>query len=66
LSDYRVRPIEVLDRPLDPRCMNAVGVRTDRRQPDGIVVVEQRRGFIRDGSLLRCAEVIVNKRKQDL
>lgn len=66
LSDYRVRPIESLGRPLDPQCMNAVGVRTDRRQPDGIVVVEQRRGFIRDGSLLRCAEVIVNKRKQDL
>ena len=63
LHAYRVRPIEVLNRPLDPQCMNAVGVRAERQRDDGIVVAEQRRGFTRDGELLRCAEVIVNKRK---
>lgn len=64
LDAYRVRPVDVLNRPLDPQCMNAVGVRSERKLEDGIVVAEQRRGFTRDGELLRCAEVIVNKRKQ--
>lgn len=65
LSTYRVRPIDVANQPLDPQCMNAVGVQTDERHPDGVVVAEQRRGFVRDGSVLRCAEVIVNKRKRN-
>lgn len=66
LDAYRVRPIEVLNRPLDPQRMNAVGVRAERSLEDGIVLAEQRRGFTRDGDLLRCAEVIVNKRKATL
>lgn len=64
LDKYRVKPLEVLNQPLDPHCMNAVGTQSKPQQNDGMVVAEQRRGYLRDGELLRCAEVIVNKRKQ--
>lgn len=62
LAAYRVRPIEVLNRPLDPQCMNAVGAHRDDQREEGAVLAEQRRGFTRDGELLRHAEVIVNKK----
>ncbi|PWF47850.1 nucleotide exchange factor GrpE [Massilia glaciei] len=61
LARHRVRPLEVLGRPLDPHQMRAVGVEAVAGTADGIVLREARRGFFLDGELLRAAEVIVNK-----
>lgn len=62
LGNYRVRPVEAVNKPLDPHIMRVVEVefRTDR--PQGIVISELRKGFFWDEELLRTAEVKVNKR----
>lgn len=62
LERNRVRAIDSLGQPLDPQSMNAVGTGSEPRRPDATVLAEQRRGFLRDGEVLRYAEVIVNKR----
>ncbi|MBI5438395.1 MAG: nucleotide exchange factor GrpE [Nitrosomonadales bacterium] len=62
LAGYRVRPLEVIGQPLDPRTMRAVGAETVAGKPDGAVLREARRGFFHGGELLRAAEVIVNKK----
>jgi molecular chaperone GrpE len=62
LETHRVRPIEVLGKPLDPQIMRALGVEAAPDAPEGVVLREVRRGFHLGGDLLRAAEVIVNKK----
>ncbi len=62
LSDYRVRPIEVLDQALDPHTMRVVEVESRTDRASGMVTGELRKGFIWDGEPLRPADVKVNKR----
>ena len=62
LADYQVSAINVVDQALNPHLMRAISVEARAEQPDGIVLREVRRGFLRHGKLLRTAEVIVNKR----
>ncbi len=62
LSDYRVRQIEALALPMDPHTMRAVGIETVSEKPDSIVLRVTRSGFFHEGTLLRAAEVIVNKK----
>lgn len=63
LATHRVRPINALGKPLDPQRMRAVGVEAAPDAPDGVVLREARRGFLRGGELLRAAEVIVNRKE---
>jgi molecular chaperone GrpE len=61
LGRYRVRPLEVLNQPLDPHCMQVVEVDSQPNLPNGIVTGELRKGFWWEEELLRPAEVKVNK-----
>lgn len=65
LGDYRVQPLEVLDRPLDPHTMRVVEVESRADRTQGVVTGELRKGFFWDDELLRPAEVKVNKRDQN-
>lgn len=65
LGEYQVRPVEVVDKPLDPHTMRVVEVESRRDQANGIVTGELRRGFFWENELLRVAEVKVNKREED-
>lgn len=56
-----VRPLEALRQPFDPHTMRAVETTQDPALPGGVVTGVARSGFLRDGQLLRVAEVIVNK-----
>ncbi|MCK5663423.1 MAG: nucleotide exchange factor GrpE, partial [Thiotrichaceae bacterium] len=62
LARYRVRPLEVLEKPLDPHCMRAVEVDSQQDIKNGIVTGELRKGFMWEDDVLRPAEVKVNKR----
>ena len=61
LARWNVRPIDAIGQPFDPRIMSAVDVTSDPTRPDAEVTTEARTGFLRNGELLRTAEVIVNK-----
>jgi molecular chaperone GrpE len=62
LAGYRVSPLEVMGRPLDPHTMRATEVESRTDLNSGIVTGELRKGFLWEGEVLRLAEVRVNKR----
>ncbi len=62
LARYRVRPLEVFNKPLDPHRMRAVEVDSQSAIGNGIVTGELRKGFMWENELLRPAEVKVNKK----
>jgi len=64
LSRYQVSPIEAQGRPFDPLNMNVVSTQHRPEHDEGIVLTEQRKGYRRHNTLLRVAEVIVNKREK--
>jgi molecular chaperone GrpE len=61
LESFRVLPVEALDRPFDPSSMKGMGT-VESERPDGWVVRELRKGYRREGELLRAAEVEVSRR----
>ena len=61
LARWDVRPVDTVGQPFDPRIMSTVDVTRDPTRPSGEVTAESRTGFLRNGELLRTAEVIVNK-----
>jgi len=61
LERREVRPIEVVGKPFDPRIMRAIEVGRDPTFAPGTVIAETRKGYRRGESLLRLADVIVNK-----
>ncbi len=63
LTRRGVQAQEVIHRPFDPQTMHAVDTIMDSGKADGTVVQEVRQGFLRNGRLLRTAQVIVNKRE---
>lgn len=64
LHRHNVTPIKAIGMPFQPDMMQAIAVEHDSNQPDAIVLSEQRTGFIHQDTLLRIAEVIVNKRNE--
>ncbi len=62
LARRGVQAQETVYRPFDPQTMHAVETTEEPSMPDGTVVQEVRRGFLRNGRVLRTAEVIVNKK----
>jgi molecular chaperone GrpE len=61
LERREVRPVETIGHPFDPRIMTAIEVVRDPTRPSGTVLAEVRSGYRRGATLLRLAEVIVNK-----
>ncbi|MBF0260487.1 MAG: nucleotide exchange factor GrpE [Magnetococcales bacterium] len=61
LTAQEIQPLELLDRPFDPRLARAVRVACHNGVADGVVRTEMRKGFLWHGELLRLAEVVVNK-----
>ncbi len=62
LKQENVIPMDVLHHPFDPHRMKAVGVLCEHAQDEGVVLEEQRTGFLVGDNVLRAAEVIVNKK----
>jgi molecular chaperone GrpE (heat shock protein) len=60
-----VRPIPALGQPFDPDRHLAVAVTVDSRVADGTVVAEERRGYSLGSRVLRHAEVVVARRRND-
>lgn len=52
-----VARIETLGKPFDPHQMTAVAVEATRQQPPQTVIEETARGYLRNGELLRAAQV---------
>ncbi len=61
LAKYKVFPIEVLNKTLDPHLMRAVEVDKQVKIDNAIVTGELRKGFMWENEILRLAEVKVNK-----
>ena len=64
LVRHRVKAMDALGSVLDPHTMRADHVERHDDRPDGVVLSELRKGFLRDGGMLRLAEVVVNKRTE--
>ncbi len=62
LESRGVVTIETLDQAFDPHTMQAVDIAHHPDRPAGLVVGVARAGFLRDGRVLRLADVIVNKK----
>ena len=61
LAQFGVRGVSAVGARFDARTMHAVETRRSRQQEEGVVVEEYRGGFVRDGAVLRLAEVAVNR-----
>lgn len=61
LNNYAIEPIECVGTALNPRTMKVVKVVERKKQANGIVLAEIRKGYHRYGDTLRLAEVVVNK-----
>lgn len=66
LSERRVRAIEAVGGRLDPSTMRAIATAVDADHAPGEVLSEARRGYMQGDELLRLAEVIVNKRENQI
>lgn len=64
LTSYGVRPVDALYAPFDPGSMRAVGVAWRSDQTEGVVIEEVRKGFMLGETVLRPAEVKVNRREK--
>jgi|GEM_PF-1062032 len=61
LARRGVRRLEALHHPFDPHTMRAVETGWDHTLAEGVVLQVVRAGYLREGRVLRLAEVIVNK-----
>jgi len=61
LASHEVHPIAVLNRELDPHTMRAAEIDHHTDKKNGVVTAELRKGFYWGDTVLRTAEVRVNK-----
>ncbi|MFP5250626.1 MAG: nucleotide exchange factor GrpE [Acidobacteriota bacterium] len=64
LREFGVRPLHCLDRPFDPRLMNAIAVERTGSAPEGTVVEVFRNGYEWNGEIYRIAQVKVARAKE--
>ncbi|MBF0369355.1 MAG: nucleotide exchange factor GrpE [Magnetococcales bacterium] len=65
LDAQRVQRLETLHRPFDPERMRAMGTSWDPDHPPGVVIAEERPGYLLAGQVLRLSEVTVNRQGED-
>ena len=61
LAQFGVGGLPTVGASFDARTMHAVDTRQVKQQAEGVVVEEYVSGFVRDGAVLRLAEVAVNR-----
>ena len=61
LAQFGVHAVPTVAARFDGRTMHAVDTRRVKQQAEGVVVEEYIAGFVRDGAVLRLAEVAVNR-----
>jgi molecular chaperone GrpE len=61
LKSLNVRRINSINQAFDAQCMEAIEVVSDPAQPEGIVVKEITTGYLDDESVIRMAQVVVNR-----
>ena len=61
LTRFGVHGVSAVGARFDARTMHAVETRRSKQQEEGVVVEEYVSGFVRDGAVLRLAEVAVNR-----
>ncbi len=61
LSYAGISPVKTVGHPFDPKQMKAMGTQSNPDAEAGIVLAEETGGFIRNGEVIRTAEVIVNE-----
>ena len=61
LAQFDVHGVRTVGARFDGRTMHAVETRRVKQQEEGVVVEEYVSGFVRDGAVLRLAEVAVNR-----
>ena len=61
LAQFGVHAVPTVGARFDARTMHAVDTRRVKQQAEGVVVEEYIAGFVRDGAVLRLAEVAVNR-----
>jgi|SRR5271155_2944144 len=64
LAGERVKPLETLGKPFDPRVAEAIATRGSTEHDDDVVVEEVQRGYHLGDELLRPALVVVAKREE--
>ncbi|MBC5810843.1 MAG: nucleotide exchange factor GrpE, partial [Candidatus Eremiobacteraeota bacterium] len=62
LASERIRPVDVLGKPFDPRFAEAIGTREAEGVDDDVVLEEVQRGYLLDDELIRPALVLVAKK----
>lgn len=65
LEEMGVERIEAVGESFDPHYHAAIGTVNDPQQPPNVVVQEQLAGYVLEGQVLRFAEVVVNKPKEE-
>ncbi len=65
LKKHAVIAIDTIGQSFNPDIMRATALEYHPEHPEGIVIAEQQTGFMYKNELLRIADVIVNKRKQE-
>ena len=66
LAKWDVMPIESVGQPFAPHLHHAVEVTYTNDVAENIVVAEQRRGYLCGEDVLRYAEVVVSRKKEDV
>lgn len=66
LEKWEVIPIESVGQPFTPHLHHAVEVTYTNEVTENIVVAEQRRGYLCGENVLRYAEVVVSRKKEDV
>ena len=61
LSQFGVHALRAVGAPFDARTMHAVETRRVKQSAEGVVVEEYVSGYVREGAVLRLAEVAVNR-----
>ncbi len=64
LAEYGIEPIQAKGQQVDPHTMRVVAVEHEPTRAAGEVLKELRKGFLREGRLLRGAEVIANRENE--
>lgn len=61
LERYDIKPIITIGQTLDPHTMQVGGTLQQADKSEGVVLMETRKGYMREEQLMRLAEVTVNK-----